>query len=304
MQQPQDLDKIRSNTHSRDLATSTGTLNDQGIGTVPLGVESNDVIATLQRSNRMALVELLQPDLDSVTRHIDRPHEPHNFALLLSLLLQLVHLRIKLRQLLEELVARLAGLKLLRDQALHRERGRALDIQTRETRKDSELARYIEAVEVVARIGLSVPLILCGLDLGAKLSSTAGRGLEAVEQEAHGAGEDTLDLGHTVACLDEVLECADDGQTGADRRLVEDIAACARAVGGSAEDILEQLQVTAERLLVRRDDADALLQEAWVCVGDILVACVVDEDDLARGLYEVVLQLRQRQGGFGVVLQL
>lgn len=304
MQQPQNLDEIRGNAHSRDLASGARTLDDQGVSAIPLGIESDDVVAPLQRSNGVALIELLQSNLDSITRHIHRPDEPDNLALLLSLLLQLIHLCIELRQLLEELVAGLAALQLLGNQALDREGGRALNLQARKTRQDGELARDIEPVEVVARIRLGVPLFLRGLDLGAELAAAAGRGLEAVEQEAHGAGEDALDLGHLVARLDQVLERADHGQPRADRRLVEDVAARAGAVGRRGEDVLEQLQVPAEGFLVGRHNADALPQEGRVRVGDILVACVVDEDDLARGLDEVVLQLRQRQRGFGVVLQL
>lgn len=304
VQQSQDLDKIRSNTHSSDLATSTRTLDDQGIRTVPLGVEGNDVVAALQRSNWVTLIELLQPNLDSIARHVNRSHKPHNLTLLLSLLLQLVHLRIKLRQLLQELVARLAGLKLLGDQTLHREAGRALHLQARKTRQDSKLARHIQSIEIVARIRLGIPLILRGLDLGAELPAAAGSGLKAVEQEAHGAGEDALDLGDLVACLNEVLKRADHRQSRADGRLVEDVAPGAGAVRGGAEDVLEQLQVPAEGLLIRRHNAYALLQEAWVRVGNILVARVVDEDDLARGLDEVVLQLWQRERGFGVIVQL
>lgn len=66
MQQPQHLDEIRRDAHRRDLAARARALDDQRVIAVPLGVEGDDVVAALQRGDGVALVELLQPDLDRV----------------------------------------------------------------------------------------------------------------------------------------------------------------------------------------------------------------------------------------------
>lgn len=43
-----------------------------------------------------------------------------------------------------------------------------------------------------------------------------GKGREAVEEEAQGAGEDAFDAPDCVAGCDEVVERGDDGEAGAD----------------------------------------------------------------------------------------
>lgn len=85
---------------------------------------------------------------------------------------------------------------------------------------------------------------------------------------------------------------------------MEDVAPSAGAIGCCGEDVLEELEAAGEGLLVGRDDADALLEEAGVCVCDILVRCVVDEDDLAGRLNKVVLKLWEGESGFRVALEL
>ena len=70
---------------------------------------------------------------------------------------------------------------------------------------------------------------------------------------------------------------------------MEDVAPCARAIGGGCKDVFEELEVAAEGFLVGCDDANTLLQEGRVCIGDILVRGVVDKDDFAGRLDEVVL---------------
>ena len=304
MQQPQYLDEICRDTHGCDLASRTSALDDQRVVTVPLCVKGDDVVAALQRSDGVAFIELLEPDLDGVGGNVDGTNEAYDLALFLGFLLQGVHLRVVLGQLVEKLVAGLAALELLGDQRLHGERGRALHVQAGETGQNGQFARYIQPVQVVSCVRLGVALFLCARHLGAELAAAAGGWLERVEQKRHGAAEDAFDLGHLVARLDKVFERRDDRQARADGRLVEHVAACARPVGGGGEDVFEELEVAAEGLLVGRHDGDALFEEGWVGVGDILVRCVVDEDDLAGCLDQVVLQLWERKGRFGVVCEL
>lgn len=240
---------------------------------------------------------LLQADLDGLRGHVDATNEPDHLTFLSSLLLQLVHLAIELGQLLQELVSAGNALKLLGNQALHGEAGRALDGQTGQTGENGQLSRNVEAVQVITRIRLGVAQLLGLLDLGGEGATAAADGHEAVEEEGHGAGEDALDLGHLVARLDQLLERRDDRQAGADAALVEDEAAGAGAVAGGAVDGLPQRIRGGEGLLVGGDDADALLEEERVGVGDVLVRGVVDEDDFAGGGAQVVGDLDRVEGG-------
>lgn len=59
--------------------------------------------------------------------------------------------------------------------------------------------------------------------------------------------------------------------------LVGVVGAVRRVLDGGPE-----VHAAGEGFLVRRDDADALVQEQRVRVGDVLAAGVVDEDALVR----------------------
>jgi hypothetical protein len=59
---------------------------------------------------------------------------------------------------------------------------------------------------------------------------------------------------------------------------------------------LPELVAAREGFFVGCDDADALLQEKRVRVCDVLVACVVDEDDFCGGFGEVVGELGEGEG--------
>lgn len=71
-----------------------------------------------------------------------------------------------------------------------------------------------------------------------------------------------------------------------------------RSLGGR-EDILPQLIGARESLLVGGDDADALAQGEGVQLGNVLGACVVDEDGLGGGLGKVLNDLGKSEGGLG-----
>ena len=82
------------------------------------------------------------------------------------------------------------------------------------------------------------------------------------------------------------------------------VSAISTSIRCRAKDILPQLEASREGLLIRRHDADALLQEQGVAVRDILVARVVDQHDLSWGFDEVFSELREREGLFGGCLEL
>lgn len=46
-----DLDQVSRHTHGSDIATGTGTLNDEGVAAVALSVEADDVVASLESSD-------------------------------------------------------------------------------------------------------------------------------------------------------------------------------------------------------------------------------------------------------------
>lgn len=128
------------------------------------------------------------------------------------------------------------------------------------------------------------------------MAALAGGGGERVEEEGHGAAEDTLDLGDLVTGVDKVVEGRDDGEAGTDGGLVVDLGA---RLLRSAEDLLPKLVGAREGLLVGSDDADAIAKEEWVGVGDVLGAGVVDEDGLVAGGLEVLDQLGRGEGSLG-----
>src|SRR3954451_7861106 len=57
------LDQITCDTHSSNLATGSGTLNHQRIRAVSPSIETYQLIATSQTSNRRASVHHLQANL-------------------------------------------------------------------------------------------------------------------------------------------------------------------------------------------------------------------------------------------------
>ncbi|EPE04717.1 hypothetical protein F503_06266 [Ophiostoma piceae UAMH 11346] len=280
---------IASHAHGGDLATSTGALDDQRVAAVPLRVQAEDVVAALERCEGVRLVECLQTDLECLGRDVHAAHIPHNLALLLCRSLDLLHLVVVLRQLLEVLVAARCRLQLGRDQALDRERRGRLDGDAGQAGQNGQLAGNIHAVEVVARVGLGVAELLGRGDLGRPLAGrdAGGRvgGRKRVEEEGQGAAEDTLDLGDLIASVDEVVDGRDEGQAGTARGLVVDLGARS---GGRVEDVLPQLEGAGKGLLVGGHDADAAAQELGVGIRDVLGRGVVDKDDLGGGDGEVV----------------
>lgn len=239
----------------------------------------------------------MQTDLDGIGGNINAANKADDLASILSGSLGLLHLGVKGGEPLEEVVPAGAGLELLGDQALNWERGGRLDREAGETGEDGELSGNIEAVEIVARIGLSVAECLGLLDFVGPLAALALSGGERVEKERHGAAKDTFNLGHLVAGIDEVLEGRDDGQTGADGGLMVDLGA---GGGGGDGDIFPQLVRAGEGLFVGCNNANAAGEGKGVLFGDVLRARVVDEDRLGWGSGQVLDdlgQLGRRLGG-------
>jgi len=293
---PQHLQKVASHAHGRHITTGTCTLDDERVRPVPLGVKVDNVVASLQSSNGVRCIKLLQTDLDALAGDIDAAHKANDLACLLGLGLDLLHLRIELGQLLQELVAAAAGLELLGDQALYRETLGRLDGDAGNTGEDGQLAGHIKTVQVVAGVGLGVSQALGLLDLGRPLAALAGDGGKGVEEEGHGTAEDTLNLGDLVASVNELVQGGDDGQPSTDGRLVVDLGTGRR---GRREDILPQLVRSREGLFVGSHDRDTLAQEGRVQVRNILRAGVVDEDDRVRRAGEVIDGRRQGVGSLG-----
>lgn len=108
--------------------------------------------------------------------------------------------------------------------------------------------------------------------------------MEGVEEEGHCSGKDTLDLLDLVAGLDEVVDGADDGEAGAARGLVVEVAAgCVAAVTGGREDGVPEGEGVADALLVGSHNVDAGGEEGGVLGGDVERGGVVNEDDLSWG---------------------
>ena len=57
MQQTENLDQVTGDTHGSDITASTGTLDDQGVAAVALGVEVDDVIAAHESGDGVREVE-------------------------------------------------------------------------------------------------------------------------------------------------------------------------------------------------------------------------------------------------------
>lgn len=197
----QDLDQVGSYTHGSHSTTSTGTLDNQRVASIPLSVEADDVVAALEGGNGVRAVKLLESNLDLLGSSVDASNESDNLTGLLGSGLGLLHLLVKGRELLEELVTASAGLELLGDEALHGEGGGGLDRETSQAGQDSQLASNVETVEIVSGVRLSVAKRLGVLDLVRPLAALALGGSKGVEEERHGAAEDTLNLGDLVASL-------------------------------------------------------------------------------------------------------
>ena len=230
----------------------------------------------------MTLVKLLQPNLERLCLYIDAAYVSDHFSLPRRLIPHLIHPVVELGEAGEEFGAAGYGFQFGGDERLHREAVRTLHLQPRQPCQNDKFTRDVSAIEVVAGVRLREPLFLRLPDHVAPFAALAVHGREAVEEEAHGAGEDALDAVDAVAGVDEVFEGGDDGEAGADGGFVVDEAAGLVVGGRGVEDIGPEPQTAGKRLLIWRHDADALGQKGRVGVRDILAARVVDEDALAR----------------------
>ncbi|KAI6748079.1 hypothetical protein HG531_008621 [Fusarium graminearum] len=192
------LDQISGDSHGGHITSSARTLDDQGVASVSLGIEADNA------------------NLDLLGGSIDASNESDNLAGLLSSSLGLLHLRVKGRELLKEFVAAGNRLELLGDKALHGERGGRLNGDASQTSKNGQLTGNVETVEVISGIRLGVTQRLGLLDLLRPLTSLALSRSKGVEEERHGAAENTLDLSNLVASLNEILQGGDDGKTSTD----------------------------------------------------------------------------------------
>ncbi|KAB8241859.1 hypothetical protein BDV35DRAFT_384531 [Aspergillus flavus] len=289
LQSLHDLDQVGGHAHGSHVTTSTAALDNEGVTTVTLRVEADDVVAALQTSNGAILIEVLQTDTDLLLTNINAANVAHNLTFLLSSLLNSRHLTIKLGQAGHEFLDTISSggyrLELLRNQRLNGERVRRLDLQTGDTRQNSQLTGDIHTVQVITGIGLSVAELL-GLrnDLAPLCARRPRHRGEGVEEEGQCAGEDTFDASDLIASANEVAEGGDHGETCADGALMvhEGLALC-----GSSENVLPQGEVGGETLLVGGDDGDALAEEDGVGASEGEVAGVVDEDGATGGRGEV-----------------
>ena len=130
------------------------------------------------------------------------------------------------------------------------------------------------------------------LDLLAELSAATTHWGEIVEQKTHGAGKDTLNLPNFIPCLDQLLQCRDDGQPGTDGALVIDHAS--GDVIRRCEDVFPESITPRESLLVGRHHVYPLLEDSWIGLGNILTAGVVDKDHRPRSIGKMLNNLIQR----------
>ena len=150
----------------------------------------------------------------------------------------------------------------------------------------------------------SVAKLLCLLDTGGKSlpAIVTVQRRKAVEEEAHGSGENPLDLLDAVTSLDELPKGAQHWQTSTNGSLVEDIAALGVApVRSGRVDIPPQANVARETLFVRSHDVDSVGEEKRVRRSQGLVGSVVDEDYGTRGRFEEFKRLSgvRERGGVG-----
>jgi hypothetical protein len=87
---------------------------------------------------------------------------------------------------------------------------------------------------------------------------------------------------HLVPRIHHVFERRDNRQPRTDGRFVVKHPPPVRPIGGRPDDTLVQLEAARKRLLVRRHDVDARVQETRVRLCDRLGRGVVHEDDFAR----------------------
>lgn len=127
---------------------------------------------------------------------------------------------------------------------MHGKGGRGFHFQAHDARENGEFARDVEAVKVVSRVGLGEAEVFRFGDFGGEAAARAARvgGLEGVEEEGHGAGEDAFDFSDAVAGREEILQGAEDGEAGADGGFVVDMAGGggASAGGRGGEDLLPE----------------------------------------------------------------
>ncbi|KAI6760972.1 hypothetical protein HG530_009832 [Fusarium avenaceum] len=194
---------ISCHSHGGHITSGTSTLDNERVASISLGVEADNVITSLKGSNGMRAVKLLQANLDLLRSSVNASNKSDYLTSLLGSSLGLLHL----------------------DKALHGERGRRLDRDTGKASQDSQLAGNIETVEVVSGVGLRVTQRLSLLDFLRPLTALALSRRKGVEEEGHGATENTLNLGDLVASLDKVLQGGDDRKTSTNGGLMVDSGA-------------------------------------------------------------------------------
>ncbi|KAE8141165.1 hypothetical protein BDV38DRAFT_268823 [Aspergillus pseudotamarii] len=271
LQSLHDLHQVGGHAHGSHVTASTAALDNEGVATVTLRVEADDVVTALQTSNGAILVEVLQADTDLLLTHINATNVTHNLTFLLSSLLNSRHLTIELGQASHELLDTISI--------------RRLDLQTGDTCQNSQLPGDIHTVQVITGIRLSIAKFL-GLrnDLAPLCAGWPRNRGEGVEQEGQCAGEDTLDASNLIPGANEIAEGGDHGETCTDGALMvyKGLALC-----GGSKNVLPQGEVGGETLLVGGNDGDALAEENGVGAGEGEVAGVVDENGATRGGGEV-----------------
>lgn len=286
----QNPNQIRQHTHSRNLRTSTRSLDNKRVS-IPLRHNADNIITSLQSRNRAVLVKSLDTDLSLSTLDVQRSNIAEDLSSLISLGLAGRDGTVKGLKASEELLGGSNGLELSGDKRLDREAGWELNGETGQAGEDGELASNIKTVQVVPRVGLSVS---SSAGLSDNLAEWRGRhwrgGVEGVEEEGHGSGEDAINLLNLVAGSDEVIDGGEDGETSAYGGLVEDEASGGVGWARSLLDLVPVGDAGGESLLVGSDNVDAGVEESRVSIGEGLVRGVVYQDGRAGGSLEEGLE--------------
>mmetsp|Transcript_40951 Transcript_40951/g.73586 ORF Transcript_40951/g.73586 Transcript_40951/m.73586 type:complete len:352 (+) Transcript_40951:324-1379(+) len=161
-----------------------------------------------------------------------------------------------------------------------------LHLQAALAGQDGHLPRHVQAVEVIAGVGLSEALLARLHDAVREGGDLVGPGVEDVGE---GAGKDTLDGFHSVAAAPQVLQRRQDGQPRAHGGLVKPVHVRVLLRLLHQRILLQRPRV---ELLVGRAHVDALTQPSLVHVAHNLRGAGVHNDrvrDVAVG--EVVAKL-------------
>ena len=156
--------------------------------------------------------------------------------------------------------------------------------------EDDQFANDVGAAQIDAWVGLAVAFVFgTAHGLGER-----HLGREGVEDEVERAAEHSLQFQNLVAAVDEVVDGVNDGQTGADVGLEEELDAAATCRSLEAGIVV----VVGRRSdLVGGDDRDAVFEEVVVEAGYFAAGGAVNKDAVEDvHAYDFVVQALQVAG--------